>query len=305
MILFYGCAHDSPFAAAVDAARTARIDHRVIDQTRLGRHDLVVHADGGGWLAVDGTRLPLEEITAVYLRPLTPRPEAGSTEAARARAAALNTNFLQWLDVAPALVVNRPGAMAPNGSKPYQAQLIARAGFLVPETLVTNDPDEVGAFRDLHGRVVYKSVSAMRSIVQEFTEADEARLRLVRHLPTQFQAYVPGRDVRVHVVGERTFAAQVDSDAIDYRYASRGGRRAVLAPMDPPDDIARGCVMLAASLDLPFAGVDLRVRPDGAWVCFEVNPMPAYLYYEAEAGLPISAALVGLLAGADVRASLP
>ncbi|MET9405850.1 alpha-L-glutamate ligase [Streptomyces sp. NPDC002935] len=242
-----------------------------------------------------------ESAYAVYARPL--EPPADGDPAARARAAAFQEWFVGWLDTTPAVVVSRPSAMESNSSKPYQAQLIGRSGFAVPETLVSDAPDEILAFRARHGRIVYKSVSGIRSIVREFTDADESRLALVRGLPTQFQAYVPGQDVRVHVVGEDTYAAAVDSDAIDYRYADQGGESARLAPHDLPPDTARRCVALAASLGLPLAGIDLRRTPDGAWVCFEVNPMPAYSYYEAHTGLAISSALVAYLDGR--RAAVP
>jgi glutathione synthase/RimK-type ligase-like ATP-grasp enzyme len=49
--------------------------------------------------------------------------------------------------------------MASNHSKPYQAQLITKAGFDVPDTLVTNDPDRALAFRSRHKKVIYKSIS--------------------------------------------------------------------------------------------------------------------------------------------------
>jgi hypothetical protein len=54
-------------------------------------------------------------------------------------------------------------------------------------------------------------------------------------------------------------------------------------------------------MDLPLAGVDLRRRPDGRYVCFEVNPMPAYTYFEAQTGLPIRRALAELLIEADTE----
>ena len=88
---------------------------------------------------------------------------------ARTACRELHDTLYRWMEITPARVVNRASAMASNGSKPYQAQLIARAGFAVPETLVTNDPELVRAFFAQHGRVVYKSVSGSRSIVQELT----------------------------------------------------------------------------------------------------------------------------------------
>ncbi|WP_395366601.1 RimK family alpha-L-glutamate ligase [Streptomyces sp. YH02] len=296
MILFFGRTDDPPLSRAISAARDADLRHLVIDQARTARYDLVVGTDAlDARLAVEGMRLRLGEVSAVYARPLEP-PEEGDP-AARARATAFQEWFVGWLDTTPAVVVSRPRAMASNSSKPYQAQLIGRSGFAVPETLISDDPDEILAFRARHGRIVYKSVSGIRSIVREFTAADESRLALVRGLPTQFQAYVPGQDVRVHVVGEDAYAAAVDSDAIDYRYADQAGEPARLAPYELPPDTARRCVELAATLDLPLAGIDLRRTPDGAWVCFEVNPMPAYSYYEAHTGLPIASALVAHLAG--------
>jgi len=54
---------------------------------------------------------------------------------------------------------------------------------------------------------------------------------------------------------------------------------------------------LAASLDLVVAGIDLRRTPDGEWYCFEVNPSPAFSYYESATHQPISAAIAALLAG--------
>ncbi|MEU4077860.1 alpha-L-glutamate ligase [Streptomyces venezuelae] len=296
MILFFGRTDDAPLTRAIGAARDAGLRHLVMDQARTARYDLVVGTDAlDARLTVEGTRVPLGEVSAVYARPLEPPEDADP--AARARAAAFQEWFVGWLDTAPAVVVNRPRAMGSNASKPYQAQLIGRCGFAVPETLVSDDPEEILAFRARHGRIVYKSVSAIRSVVTEFTAADESRLALVRGLPTQFQAYVPGQDVRVHVVGTDTYAAAVDSDAIDYRYPCRDGRPVRLAPYHLPAETARRCVELAAALGLPLAGVDLRRTPDGSWVCFEVNPMPAYSYYEAHTGLPIAAALVAHLAG--------
>ena len=44
------------------------------------------------------------------------------------------------------------------------------------------------------------------------------------------------------------------------------------------------------------AGIDLKLSPDGRVVCFEVNPMPAYSYFQREAGQPIARALIDLLA---------
>jgi glutathione synthase/RimK-type ligase-like ATP-grasp enzyme len=253
--------------------------------------------DGGvsGTIVSHGVEIPLERVGAVYARPLD-LPARWSDGLARQRAEVFHELFLEWLDATPALVLNRPLSMESNSSKPYQQQEIRAAGFAVPETLVTSDPDEARAFWASHGRVIYKSVSGIRSIVRELDDVAARRLDRLRDLPVQLQAYVAGTDVRVHVVGGATFACEVASRAIDYRYAAREGLDADLSPTELPEQVREGCRALATRLGLPFCGVDLRRTPEGTWVCFEVNPMPAYSYFEIGSGLPIARAVVELLA---------
>jgi glutathione synthase/RimK-type ligase-like ATP-grasp enzyme len=247
-----------------------------------------------GSLAVGGTPFPLTDVGGIYARPLTLPAEGGLAQRERGRV--VHEALMDWMDTADCLIVSRPSAMHSNASKPFQAQEIAAAGLAVPETLITSDPRVAREFLGRHGRVVFKSTSGIRSIVRRLDEANAARLEQLRHLPTQFQQLIDGTDVRVHVVGDVVFATEITSAALDYRYARRDGLEASLAPCELPDEIAERCIALAARLDLPFAGIDLRRRADGSYVCFEVNPMPGYSYFEAETEQPISAALVKLLA---------
>ena len=66
------------------------------------------------------------------------------------------------------------------------------------------DPQRVRDFHGAHGRIIYKSCSSVRSIVQEWNP-DDPHIERIRQLPTQFQAFVPGVNVRVHVVGGRPY----------------------------------------------------------------------------------------------------
>jgi ABC-type amino acid transport system permease subunit len=61
--------------------------------------------------------------------------------------------------------------------------------------------------------------------------------------------------------------------------------------------ISAVAMALAAALGLAFAGIDLRLTPEGEWYCFEANPSPAFTYYEAASGQPIADAVAALLAG--------
>jgi D-alanine-D-alanine ligase-like ATP-grasp enzyme len=49
-------------------------------------------------------------------------------------------------------------------------------------------------------------------------------------------------------------------------------------------------------MQLAVAGIDLRQNVDGDWYCFEVNPSPAFTYYQEATDQPISRAIARLLA---------
>ena len=118
--------------------------------------------------------------------------------------------------------------MGSNSSKPYQAQLIRNHGFKVPETLITSDPDLVRKFQLKHKRIIYKSISGVRSVVHELEDSDLDRLDSIRWCPVQFQEFVDGTNIRVHVVNTMAFSTSVYSDITDYRYAHTEGGDAEL-----------------------------------------------------------------------------
>ncbi|MEY2525121.1 MAG: hypothetical protein QOJ66_3686 [Ilumatobacteraceae bacterium] len=292
MIVVFGSGDDSCIQLVVDALLELGIEHRLIDQRLLDHEDLLLEVGPSAVVCVARIAdevIDLGEAQAVYARPLS----VGDTSRSRTFSAA----FTEWLDLADTLVVNRPLSMRSNSSKPYQCQLIADAGFAVPDTLVTNDPDAVRDFVERHGRVIFKSTSGIRSIVRELDEQRLACLDGVRSLPTQFQAYVEGVDTRVHVVGDSVFATEMATDAIDYRYANREGEAISHLSVELDGETAARCVALSARLELPLCGIDLRRCPDGSYVCFEVNPMPAFSYYETNTGQPIARTLAEFLSG--------
>jgi len=304
MILLAGIGSESPIVLLAEALDDLGCEHRLLHQRRSAdcEMELTIDAGGvGGWLRLEDEMLDLAEVTAVYPRLMDDRllPELRDEppdSPARRHTRGLHDVFYRWMEVTPARVINRSDPQGSNGAKPYQAQLIAAYGLRVPETLITNDPADVLAFRRDHGEIIYKSMSGVRSIVKRFDEDDLARLDDIRWCPVQFQALIPGDDMRVHVVGRDVHATRIVSDATDYRYARQSGGSAELCAAEIDDDLAERCIALTAGLGLELAGVDLRISPDGVATCFEVNPSPSYSYYQAHTGQPIAASLARLLA---------
>ena len=306
MILLCGIPSEPPLASVRRRIEEAGGEYVVFNQRDVADIDIEMCVTAGrvtGWLTIRGDKFELERFDGIYLRLMDHRllPEVRRA-APDARSAAhsmrVHEMLLAWSEICAARVVNRPAAMGSNASKPYQAQLIRNSGFDVPETLITNDPDLVREFRQRCGRLVYKSMSGVRSIIRTLEEDDPADLEAIRWCPVQFQRYVEGIDVRVHTVGTEVFATSIHSDAPDYRYAERDtGRAATLQPLNLPDGVVARCTALAADLGLAVTGIDFRRTRGGAFVCFEVNPCPVFTYYEAATGQPISTAIASYLAG--------
>ena len=111
-------------------------------------------------------------------------------------------------------MVNGRGPSATNTSKPAKAFAIREDGVAVPTGLATKGP-AAWMFVSQHGRVIAKSTSAARSVLQ-LVKAEED-FTAVEWCLTQFQAFVDGVEFRAHVVGGRVFAHRITSDAVDYR----------------------------------------------------------------------------------------
>ena len=288
---------------------------RADTQVRLLRIEGVLHLPDGDY--------PLEAFSGVYLRLMdyqdlpefvnNAKPPADKEPPLRFNGQGLNPepvnlltasqqriytaheSLVNWLEVAPLRVMNRLSAMGSNQSKPYQAQLIAQAGFSIPPTLITNDPEAVRTFQQTYPRVIYKSISAVRSVVRELGRSAFNELEKIRYLPTQFQAYIPGENIRVHVAGERVFATRIRSDAIDYRYAGQAGLDFGLEEVYIEEEVTERCLRLSRLLELPLCGIDLKRTPSGELYCFEANPSPAFSFYQEPTGQDIAAAVVSYL----------
>lgn len=285
MILVWGPRTDAPVERMLEVLEKRGTDIFHIDEgdLELLRYDIVFAADCRGWIELRGRRVGIDNLRGIYIRP--GKPLSGAARKA-------SMVLLAMVSQLQTVVINHPAAGSSNSSKPYQLGLIARAGFTVPETLVTSDSAAAREFLHQHGRVIYKSLSGIRSIVATLETKDEARLEDVRNGPVQLQEYVEGLDVRVHIVGERWFACSVRSSATDYRHADAAPE---LSEFDLPENIGAQIKALVQSMNLLVAGVDLRVRPDKTWVCFEVNPSPGFTWYEEYTSHEIGEAIADLL----------
>jgi glutathione synthase/RimK-type ligase-like ATP-grasp enzyme len=302
-VLLWGWPRDTPMAAVCTALSRRGVPMFFVDQTRAAETEIAFDAASGeGFISVGGQRCELGQVRSAYLRPdASARLDAAALAdpggPAAQHAAAIDDALASWLELTPVPVVNRLTAMASNGSKPYQSTLIRRAGFVVPETLLTTSAQALRGFHARHqGQIIYKSCSSVRSIVSRLARLDGERLARLATCPTQFQPYIPGPEFRVHVIGSQVFGHRITTEADDYRYAGADGSH--IEGWDVPKALASRLRALAASLALSMAGIDLRRTKDGRWLCFEVNPAPGFTFFDQDDDMPMAAAAARLLEGA-------
>ncbi len=305
MILLYGPAQDEPLAEVRAALSRLGAPAFFVDQHELLQTSiqLSIGSRVTGVVQVGRRRIDLENIDAAYLRMYDPREfpkiaAAGKHSSAWNHAVRVHEAFECWADVTPAMAVNRPSARGRCDSKPFQSRLIRSVGFDYPDTLVTTDFEAALRFWEKHGKVAYKSVSSVRSVVACLTPAHRRRLADLRWCPTQFQQYVPGTEYRVHVIGRSTFAGEIVSEAVDYRYAEKEGLFAGIRKVRLPAEIKNRCRLLASEMNLFAAGIDLRRTLRGRWYCLEINPSPGFTYFDDDVRHPMAEAMARLLLSA-------
>jgi hypothetical protein len=223
------------------------------------------HACPTGYIASGDWRLDLGEISGVYIRYLGLKERIEAPDLAPELASALraewNTGLAMLLESLSCPVVNRLAGAMSNQSKPYQALHIRRCGLRTPTTLLTTDPRAARKFyEECGGQVIYKSISGVSSIVRRMNAEHLARLPLLQHGPAQFQAFIPGDNVRVHTVGNRWFATRIRSEAVDYRYAHDEGYSLAMEPTSLPPSVVAACLRVARQLGCCLQALISRKR---------------------------------------------
>jgi hypothetical protein len=189
----------------------------------------------------------------------------------------LLTVLTDTLAVHPRPVVNRPNLASLNWSKPFQAVGMraacpAGAVRIVPTRLALRTPPPADAADH-----VVKSISGVRSLVVSASDERLDRRTHALECPLQIQPRLEGTNVRVHVFDDRLVAARVTTKVIDYRYDDE----LAIEPIDLPRSVGEWCVGSARAEGLRLAGIDLfQEAASGAWYCFEINPTPAYQFFE-------------------------
>ena len=192
--------------------------------------------------------------------------------------------------------------------KPLQLQVASGLGLKIPQTVITNDPDQVRDAFQVFQAMVAKPVRSGYVVIEgephsiytsRLLEEHMAHLDAASLSPTIYQELIPKRfDVRVTIVGDRIFAAAIDSQGdkdaeVDWRRTNNPnlGHHSI----DLPAALEHALRSLMRQLGLSYGAVDLVQTPDGEFVFLEVNPNGQWLWLDDKLDMGITREMVNWL----------
>ena len=174
-------------------------------------------------------------------------------------------------------------------NKAAQLSAARKVGFQVPDTLISNDPDQVRGFWEQHqaAGVIHKMFYPAQfgnktACTAPLSAAALANDRLISAVPGIYQRRLALQfDLRVFVAGRSAIAAKLQSENkqfVDSRILSH--RPGCVHPWALDSAVQDQCVKLLQRLGLVTGSIDLGVTTEGELVFFEVNQSGNFLWME-------------------------
>jgi hypothetical protein len=244
-----------------------------------------------GALILDGEALRPSALWVrhdVFAALADPRP------AVAARALDWYEALLGYAALSPGVFVLNREALGRRVNKIAALGLAARLGLRVPKGVVTND---LRASRARAGEgLVAKPLRggglcvSLQDALGEQADGDDAAPS-----PAFVQQRLHGPELRVTLVGDRTFTFALHAEVLDHRATPDAPFERV---DDPAEEVLGPLRALAAALGLQLCAADLKRDDEGALVLLEMNAQPMYTAYDTACDGAITDAILHLLIAA-------
>lgn len=199
--------------------------------------------------------------------------------------------------------INHPTRAASASHKIEQLARARRLGFLIPQTLLTQDEEEARSFLASYENVIVKPLSG--GFVERASGEDTLiyttrvlpehveHLALVELCPALFQVEIEKAfDVRVTAVDGRFSTVALRKQGRDGRQITdirRDNWEGVeYARIELPEQVADGLAGMLVEYGLRFAAVDFALDLDARWFFLEVNAGGQWAWLDMQAGTDIA-----------------
>lgn len=191
-------------------------------------------------------------------------------------------------------------------NKYLQMEVAKALGFKIPETLISNEVDELKAFIQLNAPVVLKLMNQdfyrtgnedFKGIyVNKIGMDDLEQFGTLNENPIVLQKYIEKSfEVRYTVVGQDHFVCKIESQ--NSNIANVDWRRYDIPntphyELEPPLEIKNKVKAFMKELQIEYGALDFIVDLNQNWHFLEVNSMGQFLWIEDLTGLKISDSIV-------------
>ncbi len=253
-----------------------------------------------------------QQVQAVWMRRIW-HPQLSENLAPHFRAACVRESLATlegfWDSLREARWVDNLQQIKVADNKLYQLRLAQEAGLAIPQTLVTNFPEEARElFYKVKGKMVAKLLTPLSYSMESSSfflytsavkEQDLFEAESLCYCPMVFQEQIPKqRELRVVYVNGNLFVGALDAfhyenSTVDWRHAPSDA--CVWEYHELPDEIATRIKMYMLRLRLTFGAFDFIQKPSGEYVFLELNPTGEWGMLERDLDLPISEAIAEAL----------
>lgn len=299
----------------------AALSKRGVQPFRLDTDRFPLEMQIQGYLCNNGSEHQLKyrnisintnQILGVWLRRIW-QPQLGEELAPQFKASCIRESIAAldgfWDSLRTARWIDDVESIKAAENKLHQLRVACEVGLTIPQTLVTNNPEQVREFfYQLKGKMVTKLLTPLSYSMEGSSfflytsavkEEDLTDLETLRYCPMVFQEQIPKQqELRVIFVDGNIFVGALDASkyeafSVDWR---RGTSEAcVWKPHKLPQSITQRLNAFMAKFNLVFGAFDFIQTPSGEYVFLEVNPTGEWGMLERDLELPISEAIADAL----------
>lgn len=175
-------------------------------------------------------------------------------------------------------------------NKIKQLEVAASIGMVTLPTLISNDENDIRDFRNIHKRVIAKTMYShyvehneeLHSIFgKEITEDELEYMDTTGDAPVIYQKFVPdAQEVRVTVIGNNVFSALIPKKSNTDDWHRDEIKDVKLIPIDIPDELKQKCLSYISSVKLDYGAFDFMLTEDNEFIFLEVNPTGDWRWVE-------------------------